>query len=247
MPAGGPTGGPPMAGPPGLAPPGMLPPGLPPGIGGPPGGMPMPLRAHGGRVKPGPGWAEGLKNGTKVQHADGKDDGKDIGRKPVITKADGGKVFPTAQTTPAERAKAASRMKSVEQPSPYTKEDREGMNKLARKAGGRVRHRLWGGGMGAGMSAPGPGQAPGGVMGNPGLASGAFGGINDLRGPRAMPGMVPGSFAAMKRGGAVKRAAGGRIEAPGPGKGMGPKLKGGVLGGAARLQQTARAKSRRSK
>lgn len=47
-------------------------------------------------------------------------------------------------------------------------------------------------------------------------------------------------------GGGVKtfRAYGGKVEAPGPGKGMGPDLKGGVVTGEARLQQASRAKRR---
>ncbi len=106
-PAGGavPPGPPPppmgIAGPPpgGMAPPPMaakppMPP-MGPGAGGPPGGPPMPLRAKGGRVhKPhgSPVFNEGLKAGTQVQHTDGKDDGKDIGRGRVVTFFAGGKV-----------------------------------------------------------------------------------------------------------------------------------------------------------
>jgi hypothetical protein len=48
-------------------------------------------RKRGGRALSS-AWNEGLKHGTKVQHTDGKDDGADIGRKPVITKAKGGAV-----------------------------------------------------------------------------------------------------------------------------------------------------------
>jgi hypothetical protein len=70
----------------------MPPPGPPPGMGAGPPGMPPPMpRKRGGRAMT-PAWDEGLKHGTKVQHTDGKDDGADIGRKPVITKARGGKV-----------------------------------------------------------------------------------------------------------------------------------------------------------
>jgi hypothetical protein len=63
----------------------------------PPGG----IRKHGGRtrtykrgggVKDGPAWKEGLRDGTQVQHADGKDDGKDIGRGRVVTYKTGGAV-----------------------------------------------------------------------------------------------------------------------------------------------------------
>jgi hypothetical protein len=52
----------------------------------------MPMRARGGRIKDGPAWNEGLKNGTQPQHADGKMDGKDIGRGRVVTFKTGGGV-----------------------------------------------------------------------------------------------------------------------------------------------------------
>lgn len=85
VPAGGPPPGP-MAG---------APPMPPPGAAGPAPAMPMPHK-NGGRAfkrggKVGPTWREGIKNGTKVQHA-GQNDAKDINRPPVITKASGGKV-----------------------------------------------------------------------------------------------------------------------------------------------------------
>ena len=92
---------PPMAGPP-MPPPGAPP--MPPGMPAmPPGGampprpmMPppgaMPMRARGGRIKDGPAWNEGLKSGTQVQHADGKSDGKNIGRGKVVTFKTGGGV-----------------------------------------------------------------------------------------------------------------------------------------------------------
>ncbi len=84
---------PPMAGPPGM-PPGGMPPGMPPGA-------PMMhkdggrvKRAHGGSVKDGPTWKEGLKNGTQVSGSPGKNDLKDVGRGKAITYAKGGKVAP---------------------------------------------------------------------------------------------------------------------------------------------------------
>jgi len=93
VPVPAPAGPPP--GPPGMPPPGAggPPPGLPPR---PPmpggGGPPMPMRARGGGIKSGPAWHEGLRNGTQVQHTDGKMDGKDIGRGKPITYATGGPV-----------------------------------------------------------------------------------------------------------------------------------------------------------
>jgi hypothetical protein len=82
----------------------MMPPGAPmAGPGMPPG---MPPRAHGGRVqrtsggriKNGPAWAEGLRNGTQVQHVPGNSDGERIaehkGVKKVRTFAKGGSVYP---------------------------------------------------------------------------------------------------------------------------------------------------------
>ncbi len=96
---------PPMAPPMGIAgpPPGAMPappmaakppmPMPPPGAGMPPGGPPMPMRKHGGRVNQGsPVYEASKRAGTHVQHSDGKDDGKDIGRGRVVTFACGGKV-----------------------------------------------------------------------------------------------------------------------------------------------------------
>lgn len=89
---------PPMAGPPPMPPrPPMAPPGA--GIGPappmmPPGGP----RSSGGRTYAtggavlGPAWKEGRKAGTQVQHAPGKNDGKDLGRGKPITYATGGAV-----------------------------------------------------------------------------------------------------------------------------------------------------------
>ncbi len=88
--AGPPMGAvPPMGGSPGAP---MLP--RPPMA--PPGGMPpVPMRAKGGRV--GPGWRSSERNKTKVQHTDGKTDGKDIGRSKPITYARGGAIADGAQ------------------------------------------------------------------------------------------------------------------------------------------------------
>jgi hypothetical protein len=74
-----------------------IPPGMPPGPGGPM--PPMGPRAAGGRtyasggaVKPGPAFEEGKRLGTQVTHSPNKSDGKDIGRKRVITYKTGGAV-----------------------------------------------------------------------------------------------------------------------------------------------------------
>lgn len=58
------------------------------------GPTPVPVNeyARGGGVKHGPTWEEGRKNGTQVQHHDGKDDQKDIGRRRVVTFLAGGRV-----------------------------------------------------------------------------------------------------------------------------------------------------------
>jgi len=98
MPAPVVAGGPPVAPPampprPPMAPPGAMPPG------GPPMGPPGMIRRDGGRayakggaVKDGPAWKEGVRSGTQVQHAPGKQDLKDIGRGPPITYARGGAI-----------------------------------------------------------------------------------------------------------------------------------------------------------
>ena len=88
---------------PAMPPPPMAgPPGMPPGAGGPP--MPPGMMPHsrggranyakGGKVKSGngPAWAEGMKNGTQVQHTDGKDDQDGLGRGKPVTYAKGGGV-----------------------------------------------------------------------------------------------------------------------------------------------------------
>ena len=65
-----------------MARPPMGPPGLPPG---------MTMRKRGGRVADGPAYDEGVKH-RPVDHAPGKMDGADIGRKKVITYSKGGSV-----------------------------------------------------------------------------------------------------------------------------------------------------------
>lgn len=102
-----PMGGP-MAPPPPMPRPPMGPPGPgvaagpTPGLGG--AGMPPPpMRAKGGRVKSGPAWDEGKRLGTQVSHDPGKNDGKDIGRKKVVTFATGGKVKSFSASTKANR------------------------------------------------------------------------------------------------------------------------------------------------
>lgn len=137
MPQGG-AGGPPPGGPPTLppglaaaamAPKPMMPPpgamaGPPPGAGGPPPGM-MPHKAGGrtgykagGKIdginKAGaPAWAEGLKKGTKVQHAKQGDgitqDKTDTNRKAVITKKGGGAVANFSQNLEKIPSREASK------------------------------------------------------------------------------------------------------------------------------------------
>lgn len=86
----------PMAGPPPGPPPGPplapkpMPAPMPSGAMGMPAANAMPMRAAGGRV--GSVKAEGMRNGTQVQHSDGKNDGKYISTKPPITRARGGKI-----------------------------------------------------------------------------------------------------------------------------------------------------------
>ena len=68
----------------------MMPPGAPGA--GPPG---MPMRASGGRIKTGPTWEEGLRNGTQVQHDKGKNDQNKISDKPaLLTRRNGGRAYP---------------------------------------------------------------------------------------------------------------------------------------------------------
>ena len=94
---GGAPSGPPSAGP--LPPPALGAPIRPPVPSAPPvppvppqlPGPPL-MRAKGGRIKPGPGWTESERLKTPVQHTDGKLDGKDVGRKQVVTYATGGRI-----------------------------------------------------------------------------------------------------------------------------------------------------------
>lgn len=95
-----PAGGMPSL-PPGMPPhPPMMPPGaMPPGMGAGMPGMPPGIRksggrtyAKGGKVSDGAAWKEGLRNGTHVQHTDGKNDQSGLGRGKPITYAKGGPV-----------------------------------------------------------------------------------------------------------------------------------------------------------
>jgi hypothetical protein len=82
-------------------------------------------RARGGAVKSkGAGvFAEGKREGTKVQHADGKDDGKDIGRGKPITYKTGGRVeAPRAVDAPHAKGGGGgglSRIDKQHNPSKY--------------------------------------------------------------------------------------------------------------------------------
>jgi hypothetical protein len=50
-----------------------------------------------------PGWTEGLKNGTKTQHTDGKIDGPDIGRgRPITYRKGGGVKHASSAVAPAK-------------------------------------------------------------------------------------------------------------------------------------------------
>lgn len=107
---GGPRAQLPPPGPPAQAaappPPPPMPPrppmaGLPPGPGPPPGmpppGIMPPVRAKGGRIKKTPAFESGKRNGTQVQHTDGKTDAPDIGRGKPVTYARGGAIADGAQ------------------------------------------------------------------------------------------------------------------------------------------------------
>jgi hypothetical protein len=96
---------PPPAGPPMMAKPPMPGPGMPlPG---------MPMRKRGGAVK-----SIGMHVGTPVQHTDGKDDGKDIGRGRVVTFWAGGKVKKLGQTPTRARG---GRVESPDGVAPATR------------------------------------------------------------------------------------------------------------------------------
>ena len=103
---------PPMAAPPPGMPPGGMPPGaMPPGAGMPPMG---PRRtggrayASGGAVKSGPAWEEGIRNGSHPHNTPGKNDGKDIGRKQVVTYKTGGAVEASNKVEPATKLPGGS-------------------------------------------------------------------------------------------------------------------------------------------
>ena len=67
-----------------------------------------PGRAAGGRVKSGPAWKEGLRSGTQVQHAPGKNDRADIGRGKPITYKTGGRIEASNRVEPATRLPGGS-------------------------------------------------------------------------------------------------------------------------------------------
>jgi hypothetical protein len=130
-PAAGAVPPPPMgvAGPPpgaAMPPPVAAKPPMPSAGPGVPPGAPMPMRAKGGRVHKPHGshvWNESVKHGTQVQHTDGKDDGKDIGRGRVVTFRTGGKVSGKGGYGPTQmptRAKGG-RVESGDKIAPATK------------------------------------------------------------------------------------------------------------------------------
>lgn len=89
---------------------------------GPAGGPvppPMPMRARGGKVMK----VDASKGSTPVQHAPNKQDGKNIGRGPVITKATGGAVEARSGMAPHAMGGSGggkSRMDKQNHPSKYT-------------------------------------------------------------------------------------------------------------------------------
>ena len=143
------AGPPPMAAAPAAPPPMALRPMMPPGgppMGGP-GPMPpgMPIRRSGGRayasgggVKDGLAWEEGLKAGTQVQHADGKSDGKDVGRGRVVTFWAGGKVKRKSGGKVGQTSGTAGASTPYHESVPRVKPLEAGIDKPRRAKGGGV-------------------------------------------------------------------------------------------------------------
>lgn len=65
-------------------------------------------------------WKDGKRNGTAVQHTDGKTDGPDIGRGRVITYATGGGVDPPSRSVRPAKAINGKGMTSMETPPAHT-------------------------------------------------------------------------------------------------------------------------------
>lgn len=188
---------PPMPPPrPPMPPAAAMPPGPPVPMGGP--GVGPPIRSHGGRtyaaggaVKSGVGWTESERLKTPVQHAPGKNDGKNLERGRPITYKKGGKIKKADGGLANFSGLRAYR--EMDKPRPTGQENAES-------------------------------------------ALGGFSGLraySELDKPKINKAC---GGATMKEGGA--------IEAPGPGKGMGPKLPGGGRGGLARLAKAKRAAAR---
>jgi hypothetical protein len=95
--------------------------------------------ASGGKVKSGsgPAWAEGLRNGTQVQHTDGKDDQAGLGRGKPITYAGGGGVPMMGKKINSATAgwKSPSSMRTPTA-SPVAKMPKVKMGKMAKFATG---------------------------------------------------------------------------------------------------------------
>jgi hypothetical protein len=105
------------------------PPGLPPGL---------PMRKAGGRVKSGPTWEEGLRNGTQVSHTSGKNDLKDIRTTKPITYARGGKVQPLTPQVADSLARAARNAGSDEETARINNVAEKRYGAAKRAAGGKV-------------------------------------------------------------------------------------------------------------
>lgn len=222
MPIGGPGA---MAAKPPMAPPPGPPPGGPPM----PGPGPMPMRKAGGRVEKAeggpiyPSYEDRVKagedgRGSNVRRPLTPKEQADILKPMKIGKASGGKVHDygkTIGTGPSSRPTT---------PHPDS-------------TAGRRAARASGGGVNTGTKVFNKSRAE-----TPVTHTKAKNDTDDMKRPHMK--MKPKVVTFATGGGVVKsfRAYGGAVEAPGPGKGMGPKTGGGAEGGEARLDMAKRAK-----